>query len=338
MEGVPTFSFLTTAYRSEDTLPDTIASVLAQTRGDWELIVVDNGPSDAVADVVTPHLADPRVRLVRQQNSGPVGGVMAAADVATGRYVVVLNSDDRVLPDFCDVTGRFLAANPGVAAVTCDAYVLEPPGTRVSRRSYLRGAGMRRRPDPGRPLVLREVIGGPCPYYTAPVARAVWDAVGGLRTDTPKVDDLDFWLRVVSAGHDVRVIPDRLAVFRVESGSVSRPQDPAARDELDSQLLRALRRAAEATGDPADLAAFRRVHRHIGYLRALRLARAALAAGNVAEARRECRRALGLGRTPRAAAMVAALSLAPRLSVRGLLLKRAVQASLQDASSRRSSR
>ena len=45
----------------------------AQTTADWELIVVDNGPSDAVAAVVQPHLDDPRIRLVRQENSGPVG-------------------------------------------------------------------------------------------------------------------------------------------------------------------------------------------------------------------------------------------------------------------------
>ena len=152
------------------------------------------------------------------------------------------------------------------------------------------------------------------------------------------MDDLDFWLRVVSAGYDVRVIPHRLAVFRVESGSVSRPLDPAAREELDGQLERALRRAAEATGNPSDLAAFHRVERHIGYLRALRRGRTALAAGNVREARRECRRALELGRSPRAAAMVAALSIAPGLSVRGLPVKRAVQASFRDAGSRRRSR
>ena len=179
MEGAPTFSFLTTAYRSEDTLPDTIASVRAQTRGDWELIVVDNGLSDAVAHIVTPHIADPRIHLVRQQNSGPVGGVMAAAEVATGRYVVVLNSDDEVLPDFCAVTGRVLASNPSIAAVTCDAYLRGPSGTRFHRKSYLRNAGMRRRPDPRQPLRLKDVIAGPCPYYSAPIERSVWDAVGG---------------------------------------------------------------------------------------------------------------------------------------------------------------
>src|SRR5262245_6682195 len=49
--GQPTFSFLTTAYRAEDTLGRTIDAVLAQTRRDWELVVVDNGNDDAVAAV-----------------------------------------------------------------------------------------------------------------------------------------------------------------------------------------------------------------------------------------------------------------------------------------------
>src|SRR5690349_16533859 len=63
----PVFSFLTTAYRAEGTLGRTIDAVLAQTRGDWELVVVDNGNDDAVAAVAQPHLADPRIHLVRQE-------------------------------------------------------------------------------------------------------------------------------------------------------------------------------------------------------------------------------------------------------------------------------
>lgn len=330
-KGRPAFSFLTTAYRSEGTLPDTIASVLAQTRADWELIVVDNGPSDAVAAVVEPHLADPRIRLVRQQNSGPVGGVMAAAAVATGRYVVVLNSDDAILPTFCEVTGRILDAGPGIAAVTCDAFVSRPDRPRSGRTSYLRNAGMRRRPNAQARLLLSEIIDGPCPYYCAPVRRSVWDEVGGLATDTPKVDDLDFWLRVVSAGHDVRMIPDRLAVFRLESGSVSRPSDPSGQDEFDAQRERTLRRAAESTGNPADLDAFRRVQRRIDYQRALRRGRSALTDGDVENARREFRSALALGRSARAVLTVAALAVAPRLSIRALRGKRALRAALQHA-------
>ena len=159
----------------------------------------------------------------------------------------------------------------------------------------------------------------------------MWDAVGGLQTDTPKVDDLDFWLRVLSAGHDVRMIPDRLAVFRMESRLREQAGGSGGQDDFDTQRERALRRAAESTGNPADLAAFRRVQRLIRYVQALRRGRNALADGNLAEARREFGCALGLRRTPRTVAIAAALRVAPRLAVRALAAKRAAQASLRGA-------
>ena len=99
-EARPRLSFLTPAYRTEAYLPDTIASVLRQTNPNWELIVVDNGNSDAIASIVRSFADDPRVRLVRQENRGYAGGVMAAAAVARGDYFCVLDSDDEVMPEF----------------------------------------------------------------------------------------------------------------------------------------------------------------------------------------------------------------------------------------------
>ena len=102
MSAVPAVSFLCSAYRTERFLPATIASVLAQTRPDWQLVVVDNGMDDAIRDVVLTH-DDPRIVLRRQENAGVEGGVAAAAAAATGRYVAVLHSDDQVTPDYVEI-------------------------------------------------------------------------------------------------------------------------------------------------------------------------------------------------------------------------------------------
>ena len=57
----PFVSFLTTAYQTERYVSETIESVLAQTRGDWELIVVDNGNSDEMARIISNYTSDPRI-------------------------------------------------------------------------------------------------------------------------------------------------------------------------------------------------------------------------------------------------------------------------------------
>ncbi|MPZ64401.1 MAG: glycosyltransferase [Pseudonocardiaceae bacterium] len=324
----PMFSFLTTAYRTEQTLPRTVEAVRTQTRGDWELVVVDNGYSDRIAQLVSPHLGDPRVRLVRQRNSGPTGGVMAAAAVAGGRYLTVLNSDDAVAPEFCARMGEVLEADPGIAAVTCDARLFVDPGGRLHRRSYLETAGMRWRPDVGQRLRVADVVDGPCPYYSAAIRRDVWDAMDGLVCDTPIVDDLDFWLRVLLAGYDVRMIPDQLGLFRIEQGSESRPTEASRLEAFEAQRERALVRAATASGAPADAAALGRVLRRLRYDQAIRRARAGLQAGDVATARRQAAVAFSLRRTVRSGAILLALAASPGLLARVHPIKQRVQARL----------
>ena len=83
-------SFLTSAYQTERYVSETIESVLAQTRGDWELIVVDNGNSDEMARIVSNYTSDPRITLIRQENKGIGGGLGAAANAADGRYLCPL--------------------------------------------------------------------------------------------------------------------------------------------------------------------------------------------------------------------------------------------------------
>lgn len=326
--GPPAFSFLTTAYRAADTLGRTIDAVLAQTRGDWELVVVDNGNDDAVAAVVEAHRDDARVHLVRQENKGAVGGVRAAAEHATGRYLVVLNADDAVTPDFCARTGEVLDADPGVAAVTCDAVQFVDPGQQLLARTYLQTAGLTEAPEGAVRLGVADIIDGPCPYYSAPIRREVWDALGGMGhdTDAPVVHDLEFWLRAILAGHDVRLIGDRLGLFRLERGSESRPLDPDATEEFERQRELVLRRAADAAPDPDAREALDRVLRRLTYQQAIRRARVAFSQGDAAAARRHVGEAHAQRPSARTGALVVALRVAPGALSAVHPLKRALQA------------
>lgn len=320
----PMFSFCTPAYRTESTVGRTIRAVLDQTVADWEMVVVDNGNVDAMRDAVAPFLTDPRVRLVRQENSGAAGGTMAAADHTTGRYVVVLNSDDSIRPEFLERMSQVIQDHPEVAAVTCDAELFEDPGMRLLGSSYLQRAGQVGRPDPNRPIRVAEVIDGPCPYYTAAIRRDVWDSVGGMSSrggEASRIDDLDFWLRCLTAGHDVRMIPDNLAFFRIEPGSVSRPVDAEASEEHETQVQASLRRAAERSGRPEDEAALGRALTRLRYWQAIRRARVAVQSGSPAEAVAQYDVALRHRRTPRVVVSRLALRTAPSLVLSAYRLK-----------------
>ncbi|MDF2979299.1 MAG: putative glycosyltransferase [Actinomycetospora sp.] len=299
----PAVSFLCPAYRTERYLPGTIASVVAQTRTDWELVVVDNGMSDAIRDIVVA-ADDPRIVLVRQENAGFAGGVKAAAAVATGRCFAQLNSDDRIMPEYVERMVGLIEAHPEVAAVTCDAVVLEERTDSFRRRSFHQQHGVRRARFSD-PLTLCELIDGKVIYYTAVLRREVWERVGGV----DGLGDLPMWLRIVGSGYDVRTIPDRLGIYMYRDDSLSR--DAASIAAFQAFQEQAYVEAAAGSGDPEVHEALARRMRRLRYFEALRRARTALLAGDAAEARTRADEAMRMRRSPRSLLVAAAVRAAP---------------------------
>jgi glycosyltransferase involved in cell wall biosynthesis len=306
MKEVPRFSFLTSAYRTERFLRRTIDSVVAQTCPDWELVVVDNGNSDAIAAIVEEYAADARIKLIRQENRGYVGGVMAAAGGASGRYLCVLDSDDLLMPNYCTEVNTLLDSDPTVDAVGVDASRMTDDGPEHVG-GYLRSIGVKTRIDPNENLVLADVLGGLVPYYTAAVRREAWDAVGGFDPGIPDVDEsVVFWLRIVCK-YNVRVLTLRLACYRLRSDSLSR--DPANVDAFEAELERAFNTVEPST--PVEADALDATLRRIRYWKRLRQARSALLTGDDRAARNLAADAFAQRQTLRSVAVLLAVTVAP---------------------------
>jgi glycosyltransferase involved in cell wall biosynthesis len=95
----PATSIILPTYQRAALLPRSIASVLAQSDGDFELIVVDDGSTDDTRDVVA-RLGDPRICYVALPgNRGLPAARNAGLAVARGRYVAFQDSDDEWLPE-----------------------------------------------------------------------------------------------------------------------------------------------------------------------------------------------------------------------------------------------
>ncbi|MBW0103471.1 glycosyltransferase family A protein [Pseudonocardia sp. KRD291] len=308
--STPRFSFLSTAYRTEDRVAGMIESVLAQTDPDWELVVVDNGLSDEMARIVGGYTHDPRIRLVRQPNRGAAGGINAASAAARGRYVSLLNSDDHVEPGFCARLGAVLDARPEVDAVCPDAWFFSATTGEQLPKSYLENWGAPR-PDENHLLTLAELVEGLCPYYTGAVRREVWESHGELDADTVAVADLEIFLRIVGAGRGLVMVPDKLGRYCQAPESMSRGGRSVLALEAQREVV--VTRHAQASGRPEDLAALERELRRSRHRRGVVGARVALFDGDVAGARRACDDALRERWDLRTAAIRAGLALAPGL-------------------------
>lgn len=118
----PLVSIVMPAYRAERHITTSIQSVIGQSHVDWELIVVDDHSPDATTDLVSIWSdRDPRIRLVRlSKNSGPAGARNAGINVARGRYIAFLDSDDVWLPRKLEVQIAEMALQD--AAFSCTSY------------------------------------------------------------------------------------------------------------------------------------------------------------------------------------------------------------------------
>jgi glycosyltransferase involved in cell wall biosynthesis len=93
----PFFSVIIPVFNRAGPLREAIASVLAQSCQDFEIVVVDDGSRDDPAATAAA-FADPRIRLFRQRNQGGGAARNRAIDEARGRFIAPLDSDDIFLP------------------------------------------------------------------------------------------------------------------------------------------------------------------------------------------------------------------------------------------------
>ena len=96
----PEISVIMPVYGVERYVARAVESVLAQTFRDFELIVVDDGSPDRSAEIVGEYAAaDGRIRLIRQANAGAPAARNRAMELARGKYIYFMDSDDWAEPD-----------------------------------------------------------------------------------------------------------------------------------------------------------------------------------------------------------------------------------------------
>lgn len=95
-------TFVVPAFNAAATLTDTLRSILAQSRPDWFTLVIDDGSTDATAEVAAS-FHDARIRVVHQKNSGVAVARNRGLAMSTSPAVAFIDADDTIDPDYMDV-------------------------------------------------------------------------------------------------------------------------------------------------------------------------------------------------------------------------------------------
>ena len=199
----PFFSVIIPAYNRAATLGAAIQSVLSQTCQDFEIVIVDDGSKDDPRSVALS-FADPRIRFFAKENEG--GGVArnTAIDLAVGRYIAPLDSDDIFLPHHLETMKALLngAANlVGYARVVVN---------RGEGRTFLKPPrGIRPGEDMGEYLLCER---GFVPTITIVVPREMARKVR-YHVNLRPAEDTDFAMRLALAGCAFRMAEEPGAVW-----------------------------------------------------------------------------------------------------------------------------
>ena len=211
---MPAVSVIMPAYNVEPYIEAAITSVLAQTLRDFELIVVDDGATDAThAAAIRAAGTDPRVTVIRQQN----GGLSAARNTglrrATAPVIALLDSDDLWTPRYLEKQLAILEADPTIDIVTGNAWELGGAKNGEPARPF---PDMRPQPDLTAILADEEAI-----FVMSVFRRGVYEVIGGFDESLGTNEDYDFWLRAALAGCRFARNQEPLGYYRRRDGSLS---------------------------------------------------------------------------------------------------------------------
>uniref|UniRef100_B8DIY2 Glycosyl transferase family 2 n=1 Tax=Nitratidesulfovibrio vulgaris (strain DSM 19637 / Miyazaki F) TaxID=883 RepID=B8DIY2_NITV9 len=185
-------------------LQGAVDSALAQTHGDLEIIIVDDGSDDVATLRLLGALQEQGLTVLRGEGRGPAAARNMAIAMARGDYVLPLDADDWLAPEYAEKASKILDANPMVGVCYCD----------VQNFGLKRGK-LQFAPYSQERLLLGEVL-----ITVSSMFRKVdWVAVGGFDEVLPGLEDYDFWISLAERGVDFFKIGETLFFCRVRGGS-----------------------------------------------------------------------------------------------------------------------
>ena len=207
----PAITIGMSVYNAARTLPLALRSILQQTSGDWELVVVDDGSTDRTADVLT-RTSDPRIRVVRDgRNLGLAARLNEIVAGARGELFARMDADDIAYPSRLEAQAAFLAAHDEVDLVGCGALVFGEDGAPLGRFP-LRTTHEEICADPWSGFYL------PHPGW---MGRTAWFARNPYRPDYRKTQDQDLLLRTFDSSR-FACLPEILLGYRMEAASLAK--------------------------------------------------------------------------------------------------------------------
>lgn len=248
----PAVSVVLPVRNGERFLEAAIASVLAQTFDDFELLVIDDGSTDTTPAILA-RVEDRRVRVLTSAGRGLAAALNLGLAAAQGRYLARHDADDWSAPDRFTRQVAWLDAHPDIDVLATAAAFVDAQGRPVdtpwTRTVHAQWDGA------VTPEAIATLLPLTCCLFHATVMTRpdVLRAAGGYDAAAVPAEDYDLWLRLLPERRFAR-LPERLYTVRTYPESFSARRRADQIDRVVEAKLRALRRWHPELPWPARLA------------------------------------------------------------------------------------
>lgn len=223
-EKAPLVSVILTCYNQEAYIGEAIDSVLRQTYDHWECMIVNDGSCDGSEQVIMDYAGrDSRLVYISQENQGVVAARNRGIRQSKGKYILPLDGDDVIEPEYLALAVEVMERQNDVAIVCCDVEMFGK--------------------EQG-PLVLQEcnlhnILLYGCCVSSSMFRRSGFDHVGGFKEEMAKGwEDWEFFISLLETGGRAYKLNKSLFRYRIIENSRDRKIDEKVRVELLSKIVR----------------------------------------------------------------------------------------------------
>jgi len=203
----PLVSIVVTCHNYGQYLTECIESAIGQ----GEVIVVDDGSTDNTREVCGEWIGDNNFSYMYQENKGLPSARNTGIKAARGKYIIPLDADDTLYPEFVEKT---LPLMPAIARTGLKCFgendCVLPPSPYVTKADL---------------LVNNQIFG------TSMFPKEAWEKVGGYDEHMKAFEDWDFWIRMTDV-LDIKTIEEPLFNYRIHKDSMTGQMNSNDREEL----------------------------------------------------------------------------------------------------------
>ena len=208
----PAVTVLMPVFNGERYLREAVTSILGQSFRDFELLIVDDGSTDASAAIIEElKRNDSRVRSRFQSNQGHVAALNAGLESVRGNYIARMDADDVARPGRLEAQVRFLENHPDIGVVGTAATLIDGDG---------RESGVVRFPSSHGAVRWALCFGSPIIHPSAMIRADVLRQAGGYDAEMRHAEDYDLWLRISRISR-LANLEEPLLLLRKHGGNVS---------------------------------------------------------------------------------------------------------------------